>query len=58
MENFFYVYVLVSEIEATKHYTGVTQDLPGRLKEHNQGACKYTASLRSRRKSIAKTVAP
>ena len=37
MENFFYVYVLVSEADATQHYTGITRDLPSRLKEHNEG---------------------
>ena len=36
MEDFFYVYVLVSEADATQHYTGITRDLPSRLKEHNQ----------------------
>jgi putative endonuclease len=46
MENFFYVYLLVSEAEATQHYTGITQDLPSRLKEHNQGTCIYTARCR------------
>jgi predicted GIY-YIG superfamily endonuclease len=37
MENFFYVYVLVNEADATQHYTGITRHLPSRLKEHNQG---------------------
>jgi putative endonuclease len=46
MENFFYVYVLVSEADATQHYTGITRDLPSRLKEHNQGTCIYTARCR------------
>jgi predicted GIY-YIG superfamily endonuclease len=46
MENFFYVYVLVSEADATQHYTGVTRDLSFRLKEHNQGTCIYTARRR------------
>jgi len=31
MENFFYVYILVSEADATQHYTGITQDLLSRL---------------------------
>jgi putative endonuclease len=42
----FYVYILVSEADATQHYTGITQDLPSRLKEHNQGTCIYTARCR------------
>jgi len=46
MENFFYVYILVSEADATQHYTGITQDLPSRLNEHNQGTCIYTARCR------------
>jgi len=46
MENFFYVYILVSEADATQHYTGITRDLPSRLKEHNQGTCIYTARCR------------
>ena len=44
MENFFYVYILVSEADATQHYTGITQDLLSRLNEHNQGTCIYTAA--------------
>jgi len=46
MENFFYVYILVSEADATQHYTGITQDLLSRLNEHNQGTCIYTARCR------------
>jgi putative endonuclease len=46
MTKFFYVYVLVSEVDATQHYTGVTADLKGRLKEHNQGARRHTAIAR------------
>jgi predicted GIY-YIG superfamily endonuclease len=46
MENFFYVYVIVSEIDTSEHYTGITHDLSLRLKEHNQGACKYTTKYR------------
>ena len=43
MECFFYVYVLVSEVDASIHYTGVTRDLSGRLQEHNRGGCSHTA---------------
>ena len=45
-ETFFYVYILVSEADASQHYTGITENLAGRLKEHNQGVCKYTAKHR------------
>jgi putative endonuclease len=44
--KFFHVYVLVSEADVTQHYTGITRDLPSRLKEHNQGTCIYTARCR------------
>jgi len=43
MQPFFYVYILVSECDASLHYTGVTQNLSARLKEHNRGACPHTA---------------
>jgi putative endonuclease len=46
METFFYVYVLVSGMDETIHYTGVTQDLTIRLKEHNQGTCTHTKKYR------------
>jgi hypothetical protein len=42
MENFFYVYLLVSEADATQHYTGITRDLPSRLKESTIKAHAYT----------------
>jgi predicted GIY-YIG superfamily endonuclease len=43
MKRFLYVYILVSEIDVTKHYTGITRDLAGRLIEHNRGHCPHTA---------------
>jgi predicted GIY-YIG superfamily endonuclease len=46
MERFFYVYILVSAVNDTIHYTGVTQDLRGRLREHNRGGCPHTAKYR------------
>ena len=46
MQHFFYVYVLVSEGNASNHYTGATRDLSVRLKEHNQGKCPHTAKHR------------
>jgi predicted GIY-YIG superfamily endonuclease len=46
MANFFYVYILVSEIDETIHYTGITKDLAVRLKDHNQGNCIHTRKYR------------
>ena len=40
--NFYYVYILQSENDPDKFYTGLTDDLENRLKAHNQGKCKYT----------------
>ena len=36
MSRFLYVYILVSEIDASAHYTGITKDLLSRLKYHNR----------------------
>jgi putative endonuclease len=46
MKRFFYVYVLVSEIGARLHYTGITRDLSGRLQEHNRGHCPHTVKYK------------
>jgi predicted GIY-YIG superfamily endonuclease len=46
MDGFWYVYVLVCDGNRTRHYTGVTQDLTGRVKEHNRGRCSATAAFR------------
>lgn len=46
MRECFYVYILVSEADAAKHYTGITRDLFGRLQEHNRGHCPHTAKHR------------
>ena len=46
MKRFFYVYILVSKTDETVHYTGLTIDLESRLREHNRGACNYTAQNR------------
>jgi putative endonuclease len=43
MRHFFYVYILVSDADSDLYYTGITQDLAVRLKEHNRGACSHTA---------------
>ena len=41
-----YVYVLESEVEAGRHYTGLTTDLKRRLKEHNDGHSPHTNKYR------------
>ena len=46
MQRFVYVYILVSETDAAKHYTGITRDLSGRLQEHNRGHCPHTAKYK------------
>ena len=47
MNNIFhYVYVLISEADETRHYTGLTKDLEARLLAHNNGKVFYTAPFR------------
>jgi putative endonuclease len=46
MQEFFYVYILVSETNEIVHYTGLTRDLEKRLLEHNQGKSPHTARNR------------
>ena len=41
-----YVYILVSDHDPSKHYTGVTGDLHQRLGQHNRGECVPTAKFR------------
>ena len=43
MQRFFYVYILVSEHDPQRHYTGITDDLAARLRDHNQGRSLHTA---------------
>jgi GIY-YIG catalytic domain len=37
MKQFFYVYILQSEVDPQQFYTGLTDDLRTRLKNHNSG---------------------
>jgi len=46
MRRFYYVYVLISDTNQSIHYTGVTRDLSGRLREHNAGKCPHTAKCK------------
>ncbi|HMO51485.1 MAG TPA: GIY-YIG nuclease family protein [Kiritimatiellia bacterium] len=41
-----YVYILVSEAEPDRHYTGCTTDVEARLEKHNLGAVSHTAKYR------------
>ncbi len=62
--KFYYVYILQSEIDQGRFYTGFTEDLDARLKTHNSGGCDHTSkhkpwriktaiAFTSRRKAIA-----
>ena len=41
-----YVYLLVSEADPSRHYTGCTADLASRLRKHNAGECEHTSKFR------------
>ena len=41
-----YVYILLSEVDESKHYTGITHGLAARLAQHNAGECRHTAKFR------------
>jgi predicted GIY-YIG superfamily endonuclease len=43
MKQFFYVYILQSEVNPQRFYTGLTDDLRARLKNHNSGRIVHTA---------------
>jgi predicted GIY-YIG superfamily endonuclease len=43
MSQFFYVDILQSEIEPEHFYTGLTQDLPKRLRAHNSGHIHHSS---------------
>jgi putative endonuclease len=42
MTKFFYVYILQSQTEPQRFYTGLTNDLRTRLKHHNSGRILHT----------------
>ncbi len=44
--EFYYVYILQSEVDQKRFYTGFTEDLESRLKSHNSGGCDYTSKYR------------
>jgi len=43
MAKFFYVYILESEIQPDRFYTGLTDDLRKRLKAHNAGRVLHSS---------------
>ena len=46
LKNFYYVYILVSESDETRHYTGISENIEARLKAHNNGQDPHTAKYR------------
>ena len=46
MPRFHYVYILVSELNPSRHYTGLTGDLDQRLQAHNAGQVAHTSKHR------------
>ena len=40
--SYYYVYILKSELDTNRFYTGHTDDLESRLKAHNQGKCRHS----------------
>ncbi|MBW1888418.1 MAG: GIY-YIG nuclease family protein [Deltaproteobacteria bacterium] len=46
MKGFTYVFVLLSDKDATRRYTGLTDDLEARLKSHSQGNNPHTSKYR------------
>ena len=46
MAKFFYICILQSERDEDRFYTGLTGDLPERLRNHNAGRILHTAKWR------------
>jgi putative endonuclease len=51
--KFFYVYLLVSESDPSRHYVGLTGNLKDRLRRHNAGEVLHTAKYRPWRVQVA-----
>jgi len=43
---YFYVYILKSEVDESKHYVGYSQNLKERLIKHNEGGCPHTKKFK------------
>ena len=52
-----FVYILESESQPNRYYTGLTSNLAARLDAHNAGRCKHTASGRPWRLDVVVTFA-
>jgi len=46
VNGFSYVYILQSLVQPDRHYTGYTENLGARLKEHNAGESAHTSKFR------------
>ena len=46
IDQFHYVYILVSEADPNRHYTGIRRDLETRVKGHNGGKVPHTRKFR------------
>lgn len=46
MNDFHYVYILMSLAEPSRHYTGLTDNPDARLKIHNEGQVSHTSKYR------------
>ena len=44
--KFYYVYILQSEIDQKRFYTGFTENLDSRLKAHNSGNVPHTSKYK------------
>ncbi len=44
--KFYYVYILQSEIDDNRFYTGFTEDLDSRLEAHNSGNVAHTSKYK------------
>ncbi len=44
---FYYVYIIQSVVATKRFYTGYTENLENRLKDHNSGKDPYTAKYKS-----------
>jgi len=40
------VYIIRSDVDSSRHYVGITNDLRARLEWHNHGPCRHTLSYR------------
>ena len=47
------VYIMRSESESNRFYTGITSNLPARLAAHNRGDSTHTATARPWRVAVA-----